>query len=105
MVRWHKVLEPEGPWPDQGIPFTTLVKGIELYLLRLPDGNWRAWKPVCPHQQASLKGMRPDSDGCITCPLHRYSFSLDTGYEKQGRGRLYLYPVEQRASGVFIGME
>lgn len=102
--RWIKVLGPDNPQPDSGVPFSISPAGRELILLKMEEGKWRAWEPVCPHEKASLRGIRPDQDNCITCPLHRYTFSLEDGYEKQQRARLYLYPVEVRLEGVFVGL-
>jgi nitrite reductase/ring-hydroxylating ferredoxin subunit len=72
--------------------------------MKTSGGEWKAWEPVCPHERAGLKGICPDADGYIVCPLHRYRFSLSDGYESQGRGRLYLYPVEERESGLYISI-
>ena len=34
---------------------------------------------ICPHRGASLEGMRPDQDGCVTCPLHGLRWHLLSG--------------------------
>jgi nitrite reductase/ring-hydroxylating ferredoxin subunit len=47
-------------------------------------------------------GVRPDEAGCIVCPLHRYRFCLEDGYETQGRGRLYLFPIKEVEHEVFV---
>ncbi len=103
-LRWVKVLDTRVSQPNPGIPFRIQPEGKELVLLKDFQGNWKSWEPVCPHEKASLRGLRPDSDNCITCPLHRYSFSLENGHEKHNRVRLYLYPVEERNSEVFVGL-
>lgn len=34
---------------------------------------------ICPHRGASLRGIAPDGDGCVTCPLHGLRFDVTTG--------------------------
>lgn len=34
---------------------------------------------VCPHRGASLQGLTPDRDGCVTCPLHGLTWDCKTG--------------------------
>ena len=34
---------------------------------------------VCPHRGASLEGMAPDPEGCVTCPLHGLRWNLVSG--------------------------
>ena len=34
---------------------------------------------ICPHRGADLRGMKPDADGCVRCPLHSLRWNLKTG--------------------------
>jgi hypothetical protein len=34
---------------------------------------------VCPHRGAPLRGLTPDADGCVTCPLHGLRWNVTTG--------------------------
>ena len=34
---------------------------------------------TCPHRGASLEGMEPDPEGCVTCPLHGLRWHLGSG--------------------------
>lgn len=34
---------------------------------------------VCPHWGVDLSRIKPDNEGCITCPLHGLRFNLQTG--------------------------
>lgn len=102
MARWIKVLHSDDPQPLPQVPFVIRPGGKELLLMKTSMGEWISWEPLCTHQKASLKGIRPDDEGYIVCPLHRYRFSLKDGYETQGRGRLYLYPVKELEEGVYI---
>ncbi len=102
MARSIKVLHSDDPTPIAQIPFVVRAAGKELLLMKTLKGEWKSWEPQCPHQKASLMGVRPDEAGCIVCPLHRYRFCLEDGYETQGRGRLYLFPIKEVEHEVFV---
>ena len=34
---------------------------------------------ICPHRGADLRGINPDADGCVRCPLHALRWNLETG--------------------------
>ena len=60
----------------------------------------------CPHAGGNLSHGYLDESGNIVCPLHRYKFSLQTGRNGSGEGYyLKTYPVENRAEGIFLGIE
>lgn len=43
----------------------------------------------CPHWGVDLSRIKPDADGCVTCPLHGLRFNLSTG-----RMAEYLQPID-----------
>ncbi len=58
----------------------------------------------CPHASGLLSDGFIDALGNIVCPLHRYRFSISTGYNVSGEGyRLRHWPVEDRPDGLFVG--
>ena len=59
----------------------------------------------CPHAGGTMAEGYLDAAGNITCPLHRYKFSLDKGRNTSGEGYfLKTYPVEKRADGIYVGI-
>ena len=59
----------------------------------------------CPHAGGTLAHGYIDSLGNITCPLHRYKFSLEKGRNTSGEGYfLKTYPVEKRDDGIYVGI-
>ena len=60
----------------------------------------------CPHNGASLGSGYCTKEGSVVCPVHRYHFDLKTGRAKSGLGDVVqTYPIEDRAEGIFIGIE
>ena len=60
----------------------------------------------CPHAGGNLSHGYLDEAGNIVCPLHRYKFSLVNGRNVSGEGYyLKIYPIENRADGIYLGME
>ena len=58
----------------------------------------------CPHAGGFMANGHIDALGNITCPLHRYKFSLQNGRNNSGEGYfLKTFPVEIRKDGIFIG--
>ncbi len=63
-----------------------------------------AYETHCPHNGFSLKDVVPSEDCIVTCPLHRYSYKLQTGAEMSGEGfRLEIYPIQLREDGMYVG--
>ena len=60
-------------------------KNGELLLIQ-EEGELALIDRICPHREAPLD-HGPVGDGCITCPLHRLSFSLSTGENVNGYAR------------------
>jgi len=67
-------------------------------------GRIYAINNVCPHQHFSSlhEGML---DGiCVTCPMHGWTFSLETGKATSGEGKAVVYTVELRGDQVFVDL-
>lgn len=81
---------------------TRVVVEGESYVL------WRAGERVvaasnhCPHQHFDTLHLGPVEAGSVTCPMHGWSFSLETGTAVAGSGRLRLVPVHIRGGRVYI---
>ncbi|HVW13155.1 MAG TPA: Rieske 2Fe-2S domain-containing protein [Mucilaginibacter sp.] len=90
---------------DTGKPFIKKVKagGKSLCLVGY-EGKIFALSARCPHAGGDLtQGWC--KDGKLICPVHRYSFSLETGKGSEGQGDyIDAYPVEIRDGVVCIGI-
>lgn len=73
-----------------------IAKGKQLY----------ACSAKCPHASGIIaEGFIDDKDN-VTCPVHRYKFSLQNGRNISGEGYyLKTYPVQTRSEGIFVGIE
>jgi len=61
---------------------------------------------TCPHAGGLLANGSIDSTGNITCPNHRYKFSIKSGRNTSGEGfYLKTFPIEKRIEGLYIGIE
>ena len=103
--RWHKIADTESDLnfaPNNLLQIEVagkkicVARGKELY----------ACTAKCPHAGGIISdGFINDAD-IVTCPLHRYKFSLQNGINISGEGYyLKTYPVQTTEDGVFIGIE
>ncbi|MGF1621014.1 MAG: nitrite reductase small subunit NirD [Rhodomicrobiaceae bacterium] len=73
-------------------------------IFRTAEDKIFALEDKCPHRNGPLsQGIV--HDGCVTCPLHNWVISLDTG-EAQGadEGRTMSYPVRLDGQTVLLGL-
>lgn len=102
--KWHKIADSENELnfaPNNLLQVEVsgkkicVAKGKELY----------ACAAKCPHAGGLIaEGFLNDT--IVTCPLHRYKFSLQNGRNISGEGYyLKTYPVQINPNGVFIGIE
>lgn len=73
-------------------------------IFRTADDHIHALEDKCPHRNGPLsQGIV--HDGCVTCPLHNWVISLETG-EAQGadEGRVRQFPVKLEGDTVLLGL-
>lgn len=73
-------------------------------VFRTADDRIYALEDKCPHRQGPLsQGIV--HDGCVTCPLHNWVISLETG-EAQGadEGRISTYPIKLDGQTILLGL-
>jgi nitrite reductase/ring-hydroxylating ferredoxin subunit len=81
------------------------LKGEKICLVRSQKGFY-AVQDTCPHNGASLSRGTCSEKNEIVCPLHRYSFDLESGKATSGGAfALKTYPVEMKSDGVYIGIK
>lgn len=86
-------------------PFIKKVKaGGKTFCLVGYEGQIYALSAKCPHAGGDLTGGWC-KDGKLICPLHRYSFSLQTGKGSEGQNDyIESYPVEIRDAVIYVGI-
>ena len=92
----------DGPWIAIGQTEDIPVRGsrcvkngdMQIAVFRTDDDRFFAIEDRCPHRGGPLsQGIV--HDGCVTCPLHNWVVSLESG-EAQGadEGAVKTYPVK-----------
>jgi nitrite reductase (NADH) small subunit len=76
--------------------------GCDISVWRLPQGVY-AIENVCPHQHFSMLHQGSLSGIELSCPMHGWTFALDTGKNVNGSGRLRRFGV--RVNGGIVEVE
>lgn len=105
---WFKIFEKEENEEDylsSGTFIKYQFKGEKICITRTAKGIF-AFGDRCPHNGASLSLGFCTKNNEIVCPLHRYSFDLETGKATSGGAfTLKTYPLEFRNDGVYVGIK
>lgn len=101
-LKWKKVVWPAGPCVEDGKPVRVEVDGLGICLVRR-KGRLHAVLDRCPHQGSSFVGGWCEGEHLI-CPKHQMGFHLQTGLGRNGADQAQVFPVEERADGIYIGM-
>ena len=107
-IDWFKVADPD-ELPDGRVK--SALAGVRQVCLVHFDGQYVAMDNKCPHQGGPLgegsieKGV--EGKCWIRCPWHGWDFDPLTGappggHEDTGQE---LFPIEQRADGIYVGIE
>lgn len=81
----------------------TLVRvGSEEIALFNVSGNLFAINNVCAHQHFSALHQGTLRDSTVTCPMHGWSYSVETGKAVDGEGCVKTYPVKIVGEHVFV---
>ena len=77
---------------------------MTIAVFRTLDDRVFALEDKCPHKNGPLsQGIV--HDGCVTCPLHNWVISLETGTaEGADEGQTLLIPVKLEGETVLIGL-
>lgn len=105
---WFKIFDKQATLDDYvqpGIFIPFEFKNEKITVIRTAKGLY-AFGDRCPHNGASLSLGFCTKNNEIVCPLHRYSFDLETGKATSGGAfAIKIYPVEIRDTGVFVGIK
>jgi nitrite reductase (NADH) small subunit len=66
------------------------------------DGRVYAVRNSCPHQHAPVLHQATRTGLHITCPMHGWTFALDTGRALSGDGVMHTYPVRIEGERILI---
>lgn len=100
-MEWHRIPDI----PLNGQPFIKRVKaGSKTICLVGYENNIYALSAKCPHAGGDLTSGWC-KDGKLVCPLHRYTYSLQTGKGSEGQNDyIDTYPIEIKDDSVYIGI-
>ncbi|MEO0542749.1 MAG: nitrite reductase small subunit NirD [Pseudomonadota bacterium] len=77
---------------------------MTIAIFRTSDDRIFALEDKCPHKQGPLsQGIV--HDGCVTCPLHNWVISLETGMAQGAdEGETQAFPVKLDGETVLLGL-
>jgi nitrite reductase/ring-hydroxylating ferredoxin subunit len=100
-MKWYRVEGIE----DISKPFIKKVKagGTSVCLVGY-EGTIFALSTRCPHAGGDLSyGFC--NNGKLVCPIHRYSYDLQTGKGSEGQGDyINTFPVKIEGDAIFVGI-
>ncbi|MDE3124926.1 MAG: Rieske 2Fe-2S domain-containing protein [Bacteroidota bacterium] len=111
-MNWlHKEIKwvPVGPirqWFEPGINAMVLIEvaGKDITLAQWHNQIY-AFAKKCPHAGGILANGYINAVGCVTCPLHHYSFNITNGRNVSGEGYyLKTYATKIEEEELWIGI-
>ncbi|HXG00038.1 MAG TPA: Rieske 2Fe-2S domain-containing protein [Bacteroidota bacterium] len=69
------------------------------------EGTVYALDNVCAHQHFSALHQGEVNGTHVSCPMHGWTYAMDTGKAVSGSGRVKVYPVQVKGNEVFVGVE
>jgi nitrite reductase/ring-hydroxylating ferredoxin subunit len=108
VYHWIRIFEKEEDLKNYILPNTFVLfelRGEKICITRTSKGYF-AVQDKCPHNGASLSKGFCSPNNEIICPLHRYSFDLESGKATSGGAfALRTYPIRVQDDGVFLGIK
>ena len=105
---WHKLYDSVDDMEKNlalNRPFYLEIKGHRICMVRTTFGLF-AVQDKCPHNGASLSRGFCSEKNEVICPLHRYSYDLQSGKATSGGAyALSTYPIESKDNGVWLGIK
>ncbi|MCV0396583.1 MAG: nitrite reductase small subunit NirD [Rhizobiaceae bacterium] len=100
---WHEIGTIEDI-PARGARCVATPQG-KIAVFRTADDRVFALEDKCPHRGGPLsQGIV--HDGCVTCPLHNWVISLETGLAQGAdEGATMSFPVRIEGGRILLGLE
>ncbi len=78
--------------------------GMTIAVFRTADDRVFALEDKCPHKHGPLsQGIV--HDGCVTCPLHNWVISLETGTAQGAdEGRTETFPIRLEGRAIYLSL-
>jgi nitrite reductase (NADH) large subunit len=104
--RWVKVASTANIPPDGGATIKYGQSQIAIFNFS-SRGEWYASQNMCPHKKAFVlsRGILGDAAGepKVACPLHKKTFSLETGQSLQGEEyHVRTFPVKVEGQDIYL---
>lgn len=98
-LKWYRV---EEKIPADDFIKQIVIAGKKLCLLRY-QGKLHLLQNNCPHAGGILSGGWCEK-GMLICPIHRYSYHLESGKGAEGQGDyINIFPLQEKPDGVYAG--
>jgi nitrite reductase/ring-hydroxylating ferredoxin subunit len=78
-----------------------LVGDLDVALWNV-EGRLFAVANLCAHQHFATMHQAHREGLTITCPMHGWTFRLESGHECEGRGKLATYPVKIKGDDILV---
>jgi nitrite reductase (NADH) small subunit len=105
-LEWTKIATTDAFLPNSG--GCVKLGDLQIAVFNFGKDEWYAVQNQCPHQQQMVlsRGLIGDANGepKVSCPLHKNSFSLNTGEHLGGNAewKLQTYPVKVEGGAVWL---
>lgn len=66
------------------------------------EGKFFAVSNICPHQHAPVIAEGIRSENIITCPMHGWSYDIETGKSTNGSGGLTCFELKIESDKIFV---
>jgi nitrite reductase/ring-hydroxylating ferredoxin subunit len=66
------------------------------------DGTVYALDDRCPHQHFPTMHLAQREGKTLICPMHGWTFSVESGIEKTGRGRIATFRVQVIGDDIYV---
>lgn len=100
-MKWHTVALTSDLQEGEGKTVDVFGKPIALFN---DGGTFKAVENTCPHRRGSL-GEGTLQNGCVVCPLHQWTFNLETGENiRNPQVKLSVYPVRVEGEKIRVAL-
>ncbi len=82
-------------------PLCIRFHGFDVVIFQAGD-RFYAVENLCPHQLISSLHKGTVEGKILTCPMHGWSFDMQTGYAAAGSGRLRTFDLDVREKDVWM---